>query len=208
MLLLHGGRADGLAPSRPWHLAALRMRLFERAISAALPREDVLLARVRYRHRGWNDDRADPVRDTLDALGELAVLTGPVPTVLVGHSMGARAALHAAGHPQVRGVVALAPWWPPGEPTDQLTDRHVVVLHGALDRVTSPVEAAACLRRARSSTARAAMAVIRDGDHAMLRRHRFWHHTTAAAVAHLIAPTDRPDPLPAECYEAADAPVL
>ncbi|WP_438949092.1 LLM class flavin-dependent oxidoreductase, partial [Streptomyces harbinensis] len=40
----------------------------------------------------------------------LAARLGPVPVVLVGHSMGGRAALRAAGHPAVTGVVALAPW--------------------------------------------------------------------------------------------------
>ncbi|WP_432133705.1 MULTISPECIES: alpha/beta family hydrolase [unclassified Streptomyces] len=208
VLLLHGGRATGLSPSRPWHLAGLRMRPFHRAIAAALPHDDVLLAQVRYRLRGWNDARADPLPDTLDALRRLAELAGPVPTVLVGHSMGARAALHAAGHPQVRAVLALAPWWPPGEPVRQLAGRDVVVLHGERDRVTSPAASAECVRRARDTADRAAMAVVRDGDHAMLRRHRFWHDTAASVVAHLLDPADCPDPLPAEAYRPGRLPVL
>ncbi|PWI16873.1 alpha/beta hydrolase [Streptomyces sp. Act143] len=208
VLLLHGGRASDLTSSRPWHPAALRMRPFLRAVGAALPHEDVVLAGVRYRLRGWNGTRADPVPDTLDALDRLAELAGPVPTVLVGHSMGGRAALHAAGHPQVRAVLALAPWWPPGEPVRQLAGRHVVVLHGERDRITSPADSAACVRRARATAAGAAMAVVRDGDHAMLRRHRFWHRTAADVVAHLIDPAGRPDPLPAQCYGPGTVPLL
>ncbi|MGW3361108.1 alpha/beta hydrolase [Streptomyces bungoensis] len=208
VLVLHGGRADGTGPARSWHPAALRMRPFHRAIRAGLPHDDVLLARVRYRLRGWNGDRADPVRDTLEALRRLAELAGPVPAVLVGHSMGGRAALHAAGHPQVRAVVALAPWWPAGEPVREVAGRHLVVLHGERDRVTSPAESAACVSRARGTAAGAAMALVGDGDHAMLRRSRFWHATTAAAVAHLLDPGGRPDPLPAECYGAGTVPVL
>nr|WP_245695359.1 alpha/beta family hydrolase [Streptomyces antibioticus] len=208
VLLLHGGREAGLTPSRPWHPAALRMRPFHRAIEAALPHGDVALARVRYRLRGWNDVRADPVPDTLDALNRLTELVGPVPTVLVGHSMGARAALHAAGHPQVCAVLALAPWWPSGEPVQQLAGRQVVVLHGEDDRVTSPVDSAECVRRARGTATAAAMGVVRDGDHAMLRRHRFWHRTAASVVAHLLDPAAHPDPLPTQCYGPGDAPLL
>ncbi|MGW4562090.1 alpha/beta fold hydrolase [Streptomyces sp. NPDC004561] len=208
VLLLHGGSETSDRTSRPWHPAPLRMRPFHRAISAGLPYDDILLAQVRYRLRGWNGTRADPVPDTLEALGRLAELSGPVPTVLVGHSMGGRAALHAAGHPQVRAVLALAPWWPPGEPVAQMTGRHIVVLHGERDQVTSPADSADYVRRARGTAARAAMAVVRDGDHAMIRRHRFWHRTTAAVVAHLLAPDTCPDPLPPECRTAADFPVL
>ncbi|MGW6546739.1 alpha/beta fold hydrolase [Streptomyces massasporeus] len=207
VLVLHGGRADGLGPSRPWHLAALRMRPFHRTVASTLPYEDVLLARVRYRVRGWNGTRADPVPDTLEALEALARLAGPVPVVLVGHSMGGRAALRAAGHPQVRGLLALAPWWPPGEPARPMAGRRLVVLHGERDRITAPADSADLVRRARDTADRAAMALVRDGDHAMVRRHRFWHDTAAAVVAHLLDPA-RPDPLPPQCYGTGPVPVL
>ncbi|MCS0605853.1 alpha/beta hydrolase [Streptomyces sp. LP11] len=208
VLVLHGGAADSTVAARPWHPAALRMRPFPRAIRSALPDGDVLLARVRYRLRGWNGTRADPVRDTLEALRRLTDLAGPVPVVLVGHSMGGRAALHAASHPRVRAVVALAPWWPPGEPVRQLTGRQVIALHGERDRITAPADTAACVRRARQAGARTAMALVGTGDHAMLRRSGFWHDTTAAVVAHLLDPGHHPDPLPARCYGDGAFPVL
>ncbi|WP_280876253.1 alpha/beta fold hydrolase [Streptomyces pseudovenezuelae] len=209
VLVLHGGQETSERPARPWQLAALRMNPVVRAVIAELPHQDVLVAQVRYRLRGWNGDRADPVRDTLRALDALAELTGPVPTVLLGHSMGGRAALRAAGHPLVTGVVALAPWWPPAEPVEQTAGRRLVALHGERDHVTSPTETADCVRRARDEGAtRAGLAVIADGDHGMLRRHRFWHDTAAALVAHVLAPTTAPDPLPEECYGAGASPVL
>ncbi|MFE2139826.1 hypothetical protein ACFW9X_42770, partial [Streptomyces sp. NPDC059466] len=34
VLVLHGGQADSTAPSRPWHVAALRMRPVTRAVAA------------------------------------------------------------------------------------------------------------------------------------------------------------------------------
>ncbi|WP_245879266.1 alpha/beta fold hydrolase, partial [Streptomyces reticuliscabiei] len=92
VVVLHGGQADSDRRARPWQLAALRMDPFVRAVTAALPGQDVLVAQVRYRLRGWNGSRADPVRDTHRALDELAELAGPVPIVLLGHSMGGRAA--------------------------------------------------------------------------------------------------------------------
>ncbi|WP_143570651.1 alpha/beta fold hydrolase, partial [Streptomyces acidiscabies] len=114
VVMLHGGAVNDVRPSRDRQLAALRMRPVARALGAAVG-EDVLVTRVRYRVRGWNGVQADPVRDTLGTLDDLAERYGDVPTVLVGHSMGGRAALHAAGHPLVHAVVGLAPWWPPGE---------------------------------------------------------------------------------------------
>ena len=38
-----------------------------------------------------------------------------MPVVVLGHSMGGRTACRVADHDLVRGVVALAPWLPPGE---------------------------------------------------------------------------------------------
>ncbi|MFE1248295.1 alpha/beta hydrolase, partial [Streptomyces sp. NPDC058766] len=208
VLLLHGGRETSDSAARPWQPAALRMGPFARAVSAALPCNEVLVARVRYRLRGWNGERADAARDAHRALRELTDLVGPVPVVLLGHSMGGRAALSAAGHPQVRGVVGLAPWWPAGEPVDHLAGRHVVALHGDQDRVTSPGATAACVRRARETAARAGMAVVGGGDHAMLRRSRCWHRTAAAVTAHLLDPDGTPDPLPDASYGTGRFPVL
>lgn len=52
------------------------------------------------------------------------------------------------------------------------------------------------------------MALIAGADHAMLRRHRLWHHTASALVAHLLDPAATPDPLPEESYEPGTSPVL
>jgi dienelactone hydrolase len=55
--------------------------------------------------------------------------------------MGARAALHAAGHPAVQSVVALAPWLPDDpepEPVKQLIGRRVMIVHGTDDDSTDP----------------------------------------------------------------------
>lgn len=52
-----------LAPARPWHLAAVRMRPVVRAVAAAVPDDDGFLGAVRYRVRDWNHIASDPLRD-------------------------------------------------------------------------------------------------------------------------------------------------
>ncbi|MFC9681541.1 alpha/beta fold hydrolase [Streptomyces sp. NPDC056948] len=188
VLFLHGGRSEGRAPSRPWHLAALRMRPFVRAVAAALPDDGVFLGEVRYRVRGWNGEDGDALRDVRRALDELARRAGDVPVVLVGHSMGGRAALRAAGAPQVRGVLALAPWCPDGEPVAQLRDKEVVVIHGDRDRVTEPGASVAFVDRARAAGARADVRLVPGGDHAMLRGDTNWHRVAASTAVGMLPP--------------------
>ena len=190
VLFLHGGCADSRAASHAWHPAALRMRPFVRAVGAATA-DDILLGEVRYRLRGWNGHDADPVQDTRRALSELVHGFGDIPTVLVGHSMGGRAALRAAALPQVRGVVALAPWCPDGEPVAHLRGKNLVVLHGDRDRVTDPCASTSFARLARAAGARAQVLVMSGGDHAMLRHSGHWHRTTASTVADLLVTQPR-----------------
>jgi alpha-beta hydrolase superfamily lysophospholipase len=148
------------------------------AITLALRGSGVAIQRHRFRVRGWNGALASPVGDLNEALDAVVAEFGPVPVVLVGHSMGARAAARAAGHPAVTAVAGLAPWLPPGEPAGQLAGRRVLLAHGSADTITSPAETWAFLERARAVTEVSAVEV-RDGDHAMLRRARLWHAIAA-----------------------------
>ncbi|MFF3886224.1 dienelactone hydrolase family protein [Streptomyces sp. NPDC001914] len=202
IITLHGGRAEDCQASQPWHLAALRMRPVLRAAASAMPLDDLVLAHVRYRHRGWNQE--DPLNDTYRALSELQQVAGPVPTVLIGHSMGGRAALRAASHPQVHGVLALAPWLPQNEPATQLSGKQTVVVHGGRDRMTSPRASADYIERARATGARAGIILVRNGDHAMLRRSRLWHRTVTTLVTDLLHPHRQPSDLTTASYTATD----
>ncbi len=73
---------------------------------------------------------------------------GDVPVCLLGHSMGARTAVHVADDPSVRGVVALAPWLPPGESVAALRGKQLYAAHGSRDRITSARATQAFVRRA------------------------------------------------------------
>ncbi|MBD0693093.1 alpha/beta fold hydrolase [Streptomyces sp. CBMA123] len=186
VLLLHGGRADSMRPVSRFSLAALRMCFFAAEIEHRTWGGEILLAAVRYRYRGWNGHRADPVRDATQALDALSALAPGVPVILIGHSMGGRAALAAAGHDTVRGVIALAPWCPPDEPVAQLRGKAAVFLHDDTDRVTSAEQTRAFARRAEAAGADVQVVALTAGGHAMLRGARRWHRLTADHTAAIL----------------------
>jgi dienelactone hydrolase len=196
VLVLHGGREIGYGSVPAHRLTYVRMRPFAHAVRARS--RDATVALLRYRYRGWNGPDADPVRDTEWAIEQLVRTHGAVPVVLVGHSMGGRAALRAAGHPLVSAVAGLAPWLPPGEPTDQLVGRDVLLVHGTADMTTRPKSTAALARAITPIAHRVACVEVRRSGHAMLQRAALWHELTAAFVDNVI----HGSPLPEQLVEA------
>lgn len=176
--MAHGGRSAGTEPVSPLDPAVLRMIPLARAIRHALRGSGVEVRQPRYRQRGWNGALASPVDDLTELLDAIGALFGDIPVVLIGHSMGARAAFRVAGHPAVAAVAGLAPWLPPEEPVAQMAGRRVLLAHGTGDRVTSPAETWAYAERARSVTEVAAVEV-RGAEHTMLRRAPVWHRMAA-----------------------------
>ena len=179
VVVAHGGRSESTAPTTAVQPAVLRMIPVAAAIGRAVRGREVVIRRPRFGVRGWNGVQASPVRDLNELLDGIRGEFGPVPVVLVGHSMGARAVLRAAGHPSVAAVAGLAPWLPPGEPVDQLAGRSILLAHGTVDLVTSPADTWAYAERARALTAVAEIEV-RGGEHTMLRRAALWHSLAAA----------------------------
>ncbi|MFE9040421.1 alpha/beta hydrolase [Streptomyces sp. NPDC007818] len=189
VLLLHGGRADGLEAPPLFNLPALRMRPFAEALRRSARGRAILVAEGRYRHRGWNGERADAARDAETALAGLRARFGEIPVVLVGHSMGGRAALAVAGDPAVRGVVALAPWCPRDEPVAHLAGRRLHLLHDETDRVTKAGDSWAFVRRAREAGADATGIPMPAGGHAMLRSAALWHRRATELALETLAST-------------------
>jgi pimeloyl-ACP methyl ester carboxylesterase len=196
VLVLHGGRDVGYGSVPARRLTYVRMRPFAHAIHTRS--RDMAVALLRYRYRGWNGPDADPVRDTEWAIEQLLRTHGALPVVLVGHSMGGRAALRAAGHPLVSAVAGLAPWLPPGEPTRQLEGRDVLLMHGTADVTTRPKSTAALARGITPIVHRVACVEVRRSGHAMLQRAALWHELTAAFVDNAI----HGSPLPEQLVEA------
>ena len=200
VLVLHGGRVDGTAPPGRRDPARLRMLPFVSALVRAGRGRELAVGEVVYRCRGWNGPRADAARDAATALDQTVTAYGRVPVALLGHSMGGRAALRAAGHPSVAGVVALAPWWPTGEPCEQLADRRVALVHGDTDRVTDPVQARQVALRAREAGAAVCGYSVPGGRHGMLRRAGDWHDTATRLALGLLGLV----PLPPEAVAALE----
>ena len=185
-IVLPGGRADSFELAQSRHLSAVRMRPIARSLHRAGRHVGLSVILLRYRYRGWNGEEMSPVADACWALDEARARHGNVPVVLVGHSMGGRTALRVAGHDSVRGVAALAPWLPDGEPVDQLADRQVLIAHGALDRVTSPRASRRFAERARGIASHVDYVAVPGDAHAMLLRAPRWHRLATGFVLRVI----------------------
>jgi dienelactone hydrolase len=174
VVVLHGGRARGRQPASGLQLAYRRMVPFARAIERAGRGRGLATWLLRYRYRGWNEPDRDPVSDALWALGEARERHPGARIVLVGHSMGARAALRVAGEDGVRAVCALAPWLERGEPYQQLRGRSLLIAHGDRERMTSPALSYRYAVEARGVTGRVCRFEVHGDGHAMLRRAGDW----------------------------------
>lgn len=170
VLVLHGGASRPGSPMvSPTQLSVLRMVPIAHRI-AWTGRRTLAVYRLLNSVRGW-DSRHTPVDDARWALRQLADrFPEPVPTGLVGHSLGGRAALLAGDDPAVRSVVALNPWVRATDTVD-LAGREVLVVHGSDDRIAEPRESASMARRLAGS-ATVSYVQVRGGRHAMLRRSR------------------------------------
>ncbi len=128
---------------RPSALSYAVQLPFARTLARAGEGDGLAVHVLHYRCRGWNADDAHPAEDAAWAADEVQRLYGDVPVCLVGHGMGGRAALQAAGHGAVTSVLAMAPWLPERtaadpEPVKQLMGRRVLIVHGTNDERTDP----------------------------------------------------------------------
>ncbi|MFF8368997.1 alpha/beta hydrolase [Streptomyces lydicus] len=182
-LLLPGGGPTGVR--RPSPVTALAVRPLAARLARAGRAEGLATHVVHYRCRGWNGAAAHPARDAAWALEEVVRRYGDVPVCLVGTGMGARAALHAAGHPAVNSVLALAPWLPaPGahdehpDPVKQLIGRRVLLVHGTNDERHDPDLSYRYAERAKKVNRDTCRFEVHSDGHA-LHQHRAEVHALA-----------------------------
>ncbi|GAA2802789.1 alpha/beta hydrolase [Crossiella cryophila] len=174
VVLLHGGREHSHGRPHRGRLTYLRMLPFAKELHRAGRRHGLLVWLLRYRFRGWNAPDLDPVQDARWALDQAKRQHPGLPVVLVGHSMGGRAALRVAGDEAVRGVAALAPWLPAGEPVEQLAGTTVLIAHGDRERWTDPGLSYRYAVHARQVADRVCRFDVHGDNHAMLRRAAEW----------------------------------
>lgn len=166
-----------------WGVSPLRHRLQEH-------RDDGLASYLlHYRYRGWyaGSESAATEADTRWALGEIAERHPGAPVVLIGNSLGGRAAVATADHPAVTAVAGVAPWLPPEQGIATLTGRRLLIVHGSADRSDAPaLWSLAFAERARNAGIPTGRFIVPGDGHFLLRRQRDW---VAAVTAFTLAAT-------------------
>ncbi len=185
VLVLHGGGSRGRPMQvSPAQLSVVRMIPVAHRIARAGHRK-LAVVRLLNSLRGW-DTGHTPVQDVKWALGEIAARFGvDMPVVLVGHSLGGRAALLSANEPQVRGVVAMAPWVYTSDALDGVAGTPIVIIHGDCDRVAPPDRSRRVAQALRRQTD-VAYVVVEGGKHAMLSRRRYFDGLAAHCATWML----------------------
>jgi alpha-beta hydrolase superfamily lysophospholipase len=195
-LVLHGGKAHSMRPASRRQLSALRMTPFARALERAGSSQGLAVWTLQYRDRGWND-KGSQVDDARWALEQIETRHPGVPVYLVGHSLGGRTAIAAAGHSSVQAVMALAPWLPADEPLEPLKGVPVLIAHGTRDKWVDPRGSLNFAIRAQRAGMDVKRVEVVGVGHGMLRRISLWHGlTTYFVMSHLAAAGQRDGPPP------------
>lgn len=180
VLVLHGGTTDNTEPVPRYGHAVLRLIPF--AFSLRRARRDVAVVLLRYAVRGWNGAVQSPLADARWALAQIAERYPDRPVALVGHSMGARTALHVMDDPAVTVVAALAAWVEKGDPAHGRPGLHVFLGHGTADTITAPRGSECMAKRLRDKGTDVTLELIDGENHALLRKARWWHKRITAYV--------------------------
>lgn len=200
-LVLHGGKSQSREPVQARHLSPARMVPLARDLHRAGRQHGLAVWILRNSVRGWNGADMSPLQDARWALQLIREQHPGVPVFLVGHSMGGRTALAAAADPQVAAVVALAPWLAPASPTATVAGRKVLIVHGTLDRWTSPAASFAFAQRAADSAAGMQYVSLSGAGHFMLRKVRLWHSLTTGFVLKAFAESTGAPVAPLPAFE-------
>lgn len=185
ILMLHGGKDRSTASVDGRSASWRRSLAMQRTIAHRAHDAGTSVWLLRYRTRGWNGG-SSVVEDARWALERLRDTLGQVPVALLGHSMGARVAVHVADDPAVRGVVGLAPWWPATDPVTALAGRRLVGAHGRRDRITSFAATSAFVKRAESVATDARLVDMGPVGHYMFKRAGAWNEVAVRSCLEVL----------------------
>jgi dienelactone hydrolase len=186
VLMFHGGKASGHEVVDGRSVSWRRTAAMQRDIARAAQEADVSTWLLRFTHRGWNGGAAR-IADARSALDAVREELGDVPVCLLGHSMGGRTAVHVADDPSVRGVVALAPWLPPGESVAALRGKSLYAAHGSRDRITSAQATQDFVRRAAEVADVAEFTDMGPLGHYLLCRRGEWNRVALELSLRVLA---------------------
>lgn len=186
-LVLHGGRANSYEAVSGRHLSPARMVPFAQTLRARGGTHGLSVWTLRNRYRGWNGADMSPVQDARWALSQIRREHPDVPVYLLGHSMGGLTALCVADDPQVRAVVALAPWLNRETPAQRVAGRRVLIVHGTEDRWTSPANSLAYARRAEGTAESVDYVSLKGAGHFMVRRLGIWNSLATGYILDAFA---------------------
>lgn len=182
-LVLHGGGGRGTEPVSARQPAVLRMIPIAWRIGE-VGRRRVAVFRLLNTYRGLG---RRPLADVRWALDRLRRSHPGLPISLVGHSIGGTVALAAAGEPDVRSVVALAPWLSGADRFGGTADPVVLIVHGSNDHVTDPDTSARYAAAARADGRRVSYVRVEGGSHAMVGQRRAFELLAAQFVRITLA---------------------
>jgi pimeloyl-ACP methyl ester carboxylesterase len=186
IIVAHGGASRSRERAHRFRLTYVWQLYFSRWATDAVRDTDTQIWRLRYRYRGWNGAAADAAQDLQWAVRKAAELYPGCPVILVGHSMGGRACVYAAGEPNVAAVCLLAPWIEEGDPIGDLSGRPVLIVHGTADHITNPRTSAA------TAAAEGATFVPIEGEgHFMVKQPRRWREVSTTFLQQQVAAISR-----------------
>lgn len=184
---LHGGPERGFNATSSWSPAYARLVPFARAIRE-LSDDRIAVLRVRHTQTGWNGGEQTTLGQARLLLADISARTPELPIGLLGHSLGGRTALAAAGHGQVRSVVGLAPWVTPHDAVEHLVDRDVLIVQGASDRVCPAEDSREFVGRLREAGGSVRYEELAGCGHGMIRRASEWHDLAARHLVDTLLP--------------------